>query len=915
MSEALQDLTLVFKTVGFKAGTAEVDALRASILGLNTATGKATAASKAQGVVLYDAHGNIVKTQKAMDDVAKNQDNVTKATDKASKGFLGLGETLDKTIKKVAMWTISTGAVYGTFRAFKSAISIITEHDQAMINLRKVYSGAESDLAELKVGIMSTARAMQSLHDAAFDAAITVARTGRTGIDVIRLTETALIAQNIAELDSAQAVEYLNAALIQFNQTTDQAIRILDEWNELSNRTPAVTEDLARAVSVAGSVFEQAGASIEFLNAATAALVEITAQSGNIIGRAERTMAIYSQRISTVNKLTRIGIDVYDKITGQYRGIDSILLDIANKWDGLSDAQKANIAQTMAGARQQQYFLALMENMDIVLRNQLIQWGSLGSAIRENEIFLQSINKRVDGLINALERLAINLGDAGATAAIKGIISALTAMVNVLNDASAATLALSTAIGALVFVVAPIGGTFRLILTSLGSFIGALAVSNKYLETAARSARLLEEQMEGLDDSITQMTAKRQIMKDMVETLERLFETDQEELLKDTLGEIAEMDVFGDLIKGAENYEDVIFRLRKEIERLRDESILARLESLQAEKQVIEMRGAAKQYGRIVTKGPLSLPVPQGGILGIEGTATEGIPIETQEQYFKLLRRVAALGEGYKVELYYEIQPSSPEDEKRLAEINDILEHREKLFAEVEIKVPEKVITEDEIRRAESVLDQFSKILSTGIASAIASGFEGEEVRRAMNNMVTRMGTLMGDVLSDSILSTMSGEGWNLKTVINQALAGLATAGLAGLAGGAASGLFGWLANQLFPTDRTEAQRQINAIEDNTIQLRVLNENIQDLTSFFVNAPAGFAIPAGAPAYGGGALAAAGGGVSSSISHIDQRSITLNRGAINVVSQPGESGVDIARAIETQLANRWGMGAQVVQTY
>ncbi len=526
MSDQLQDLTLVFKTLGAKAATAEVNALRQSILGANAATKGVTTARGKQSTALSSVTKKTQKYSVALDSLAKQNGalrrNLGILSGKSSQGFLGLDESLDKVIRKVALWTVATGAIFGTIRVVKALGETITEHDSQMTALRKVYSGSADDLGKLEQQILAVSRRMQSLTAVTTEAATTVARTGRIRLDVIRLTEAAVVAQNIAELDASKAILFLNSALIQFNQTTDQTIRNLDEWNELSNKTPATTQDLAMAVSVAGSVFNQAGASIQFLNANTAALVEITAKPGNIIGRAERTMAIFSQRQTTVNKLARIGIQVFEGQNKAFIGIDELLTRVAVKWEFLNDQQRANIAQAIAGTRQQQFFIALMENQDLVIRNLIIQWGSFGSAMKENEMFLESIRKRVDGLINALERLAINIGNAGARGVIKGMIETLTLMINALNDANIAMAIVAGTAGVLAarFAILQASmGVWGAISLAIGTFIAILTALNSVIDT---NTKLMREQEVINNKRLKTLGNEKSRLESIVETLGNL---------------------------------------------------------------------------------------------------------------------------------------------------------------------------------------------------------------------------------------------------------------------------------------------------------------------------------------------------------------------------------------------------------
>ncbi len=1046
-SAQLQDLTLVLKTMGFKAGTGEVTALRQAIAGANTAA-NTSATTMGKGNKVLTDYGE--KTRRG----AKATKTMTKSVKEQGQGFLGLNDSLDKVIKKVALWTVATGAIFGTIRAVRALGATITEHDTQMTGLRKVYSGAQSDLAMIEREVLAVSRRMQSLTKDTTEAAVTVARTGRVRLEVIQLTEAAVVAQNIAELEAAKAILFLNSALIQFNQTTDQTVRILDEWNELSNRTPATTIDLAMAVSVAGSVFQQAGASLQFLNANTAALVEITAKSGNIIGRAERTMAIYSQRQSTVNKLARIGITVFEGQEQSFIGIDELLTRVAVKWEFLNDRQRAYIAQAIAGTRQQQFFIALMENQDLVTRNLIIQWGSLGSAMKENELFLESISKRTDGLINALERLAINIGDAGAKGAIKGMIEFLTLMVNALNDANfamSATAAMAGVLAARFAILQASMGVWGAISLAIGTFIATLTALNSVIDT---NAGLMREQEDATNRRIKTLGNEKARLESIVETLsnlqaarEQLNKEEQksaklEERIEKVLTalqkfypEIAsEIDILSFAYKTFNERLAEQNKLLLDQKRIGFESQLAIInKSIQAQKDlrstpvvrgvmfgrepmtITDRAATAKRDAAALTEEnrlleekkeilgkiqDLEVQAAGGGPLGARGIGAAGVggiskldmlrdeariiqlikrgeeeEVIIREKMAQLFRRELILRDDAEksqkninaiMQLEIELQTLSTDtmaerlklavnrelkeqklfeaERKRSAlaadrELKAVIREQEQIanlmlrnelllagrdarsqieasesriiFLQSEmgregideiarLKIKNNLIREEDRLRALILAKarQTSSIISRGIGDAIASGFESDGVNRAMNSMVTSFGDLLAAEVAKSMAISMAAEG------VKPLEIGLVTGGTAGII----TGIVGFLANTIFG-DRTEEERQTDALVTNTVQLQILNENISDLTSFFVNAPAGFAVPAGGGFSGGGAAAIAAGSGSAPAQNIS-RSLTINRGAISIVQQPGESGADLGAQIENDLINRWESGAQ-----
>ncbi len=945
MTDQLQDLALNLVTTGFVSGAREVAALNAQLAQMRMAVaGTATATTKQTKI--YGHSGKVISSvAKKTDQAAAKTKALGKQIDQTNKGFLGLSDTLDKTVRKVALWTLSTTIIFGTLRAFKAAGAVITQHDTDMVGLRKVYSGAEEDLKGIEDAVLATAKAMKSLNADAFDAAVTVARTGRIGVDLTRLTTAALVAQNIAELETADAVLFLNSALIQFNQETDQALRVLDEWNELSNRTPATTMDLAKAVSVAGSVFKQAGSSIQFLNANTAALVEITAKSGNIIGRAERTMAIFSQRQSTVNLLARVGIDVFDRQTKQFIGIDKLLTTLASKWGNMNDQWRTTIAQAVAGARQQQFFIALMENQDLVLRNLSIQWESYGSAIEENEKFLLSISKRVDGLINALERLAISIGDAGATATIKVMIDALTGMVNAMSEANIAMNSLALGLGVLAARFALLHasmGVFGAMSLALGTFITVLWQLNMVFDTGAKKQREYNEQLGVFNTHIQSLSAKTSALEEMVQALENLNEVGEDAAVVEMLEDIDRITqkLFGrDVLTNVSDYDQAMGDLKGTLKEIRDEMFDTRIASLKLQQEVL--RSGLPKKGKSVTEISLGqirgvfggyLPAPKDGFVGPLTPAQQAMQ-EAIDDYQVIIDKLEALkrGEGDgdvppvipdEVDLnktlvsleaqqkLLEMRLAGKAEETILNEHLRMLQERylEGAMSDVDLQRLMVQILGVQIKQREILLrkaQDIANVFERPLSQLIAAGFKGTEVDRAMHNFVTNFGDLLSQRLTDSIERSMIAKG------ATDLVIGLATGGVAGVV----AGIFGLAANALFG-DRPEDERQTDALEDNTIQLRALTETIADFSSFFVNAPAGFAIPAGATSsVGGGAAVVAGGGLAPGNTFNDNRSISLGKGAIQVTQLPGQDGRDMAMQIESDLADRWGHGSQTPQTF
>jgi len=339
-----------------------------------------------------------------------------------NQGLFKTGDSFGKIILKVAQWTVATGLLFGSIRALKGGLDTITDIDDKMVMLTKVFQGTEQQLARVREEAMKVSVSMGNLTGASIDATTEWAKMGRVGSELSEGLRVSLLGQNIAEIEAADGAKFLNAAMLQFGISMDGAIGILDEWNALSNQTSVTTRDLAASTQQAGAIFRSAGASIQDLNAYTAALSSSMAKSGKEIGSALKTIGSYIRRQSSIPKILSIAGVAIERQGGQLMELDQIVLELAGRWQTLTDIQKEEIAQTAAGVRRKAFFLNLMDNFNLVLENYAIQWQAAGSAMQENEIRMKSLKTKMLQLSAAVEKMAIKTGDKGLLKIMKDLV-------------------------------------------------------------------------------------------------------------------------------------------------------------------------------------------------------------------------------------------------------------------------------------------------------------------------------------------------------------------------------------------------------------------------------------------------------------------------------------------------------------
>ena len=125
----------------------------------------------------------------------------------------------------------------------------------------------------------------------------------------------------------------------------------------------------------------------------------------------------------------KLGISVYDA-NGELKNTFGLLESLAEVYPTLTNAEKAYVTETIAGKYQAQNAAAILQNFQVALDATATAYDSTGSAARENEKVLDSIEGKIASFSSAFEELSQNLVSSDL---VKGFVSLGTAILNILN--------------------------------------------------------------------------------------------------------------------------------------------------------------------------------------------------------------------------------------------------------------------------------------------------------------------------------------------------------------------------------------------------------------------------------------------------------------------------------------------------
>lgn len=281
-------------------------------------------------------------------------------------------------------------------------------------------------------------------------------------------------------------------------------MKVLPAYNFIGHRSNRKADEIGVAMQKASASAEEFGVSFEWLGTYIATVSEKTRQAPEVIGTAFNSLMArmhtikekgYNEedatRINDVAKaLGTLGIELIDE-ENKWRSMSDIMLEIAAKWDTLDAKQKAYISTTMAGTRQQNTFLALMNDMAKGVEGGSRAFelysgamGAAGTAAQKYSVYMESVEAASNRFEAALENL-YSLMDANW---MKGAYDGLAAFINLVASGTDAMKGLNLtipatvlALGAVVAVIAKIVSTVNNLskaMDTLGKLQGLASILN-----------------------------------------------------------------------------------------------------------------------------------------------------------------------------------------------------------------------------------------------------------------------------------------------------------------------------------------------------------------------------------------------------------------------------------------------------
>lgn len=270
--------------------------------------------------------------------------------------------------------------------------------------------------------------------------------------EAAELADAALVYKNVGDgiEDVTEASESVISTMKAFGIEAKNAMSIVDKFNEVGNNfaisSQGVGEALRRSASALAAGNNSLDESIALVTAANSVV-----QDADVVGTTMKTLSMYLRAAKTeaeeagestegmANSVSELRSEILSLTSGRvdiildndtFKSTYQIMKELAAVWDDLTDITRANILEKVAGKRNANVVSSLLENFDVAEDAVKSAADSAGSALAENEKYLDSINGKVAQFQAAFEALSAAFISSDF---IKGFVSSGTDVVEVLT--------------------------------------------------------------------------------------------------------------------------------------------------------------------------------------------------------------------------------------------------------------------------------------------------------------------------------------------------------------------------------------------------------------------------------------------------------------------------------------------------
>lgn len=423
---------------------------------INESTGKVN-------MTFENASGNVLKMSGVIEELNENMKGLRVSTNVLSSGSGGSGSLLGglknlvsgnfKSIVGEIGNSVANVQILGqAFQQMKDGFNTFLDFNKGLTNISYTMDMSKEQLSSLGSSAVDMAKDLSMSLDNTMDIYQIYANMNTTSKEIQETAKPTAILSNLSGVDASTAADQVQGILQQFHMledgsttAADASMHVVDVLDKISGN---IGMDYAKgikvisdAVQASGQVAYDAGMSYEQLAAVSAKVAERTREDGSSIGNAMKTIITRISKVGSMpeyaadvsnedlsqasESLHKVGVEVYNT-DGSFRDLDTILSELNAKWDGLTDAQKANISYNVAATRQTSKFKNILEAWTDSMNLANEATTTSGNAEANQEKYMESFSGKIQAIKTQMDEFWLNFYNSDQVSGALDFVQGLT---------------------------------------------------------------------------------------------------------------------------------------------------------------------------------------------------------------------------------------------------------------------------------------------------------------------------------------------------------------------------------------------------------------------------------------------------------------------------------------------------------
>lgn len=309
---------------------------------------------------------------------------------------------------------------YAVLQQVRNALSVHQEIDKSLTETRKVAGLTKEEMRAYQQETIGVANSLGVLQTDLIDATTEFVRLGHAFEDAKELGEIATIGARVGDIASTDTVsDYLISTIAGFEElemTVDGATTVVDKFNNVANNTSINFQAIGEGVKRFASSMSTANNSLDESISLLVAGYDVTRDAPKV-ANALNTISMRLRGVTEDGEEVAELIPEIDNVLGKYgltmekvgedgtkalKSTFEILGEISEIWDYLSDMDKSEIIEAVAGIRQSNVASAILSNWESVQKTMELVGNSAGSASNEYGMYMDSMEASTNQLKNAV---------------------------------------------------------------------------------------------------------------------------------------------------------------------------------------------------------------------------------------------------------------------------------------------------------------------------------------------------------------------------------------------------------------------------------------------------------------------------------------------------------------------------------